>query len=176
VLVHSPTGVVRPERQRAHAWPEPPATARRRGAVLVDNLIPGMTELAEALRTGWRTAVGGPVRVTRVPHSRPTDAALRDRLARSGLALVGLGNCGACTTWLAELAADLVVRMPVAVVVTDRFAAVARARLAALGEPELPVVAVPDETPAAAPPRLAEIAAAAVATCAAAWRLPVGGA
>ncbi|MPZ24862.1 MAG: hypothetical protein GEV12_00030 [Micromonosporaceae bacterium] len=172
VLVHNPTGVVRPVVQRPHEWPDPPAVALEHGLVIVDNLIPGMTELAASVQARWQAELGGPVRVVQVPHSRPTGAGLSAGLAGSGLALLGLGNCGACTTWLAELAADLVPRMPVAVLVTDRFAAVARARLRALGEPDLPVVTVPDAAPDTPPKRLAPVAGQVVAGCGTAWRLP----
>lgn len=144
VIVHSPTGVVRPPAAREHAWRDDPAAGLARGTVVVDNLIPGMTDLSDALRRRWPDRYDTPLFFRRVPHSRPVSAAVREDLTGYGPVLLGLGNCGACTTWLAELSAELVVRVPSAVVVTRRFEPVARARLAALGEPVHPVLVVPD--------------------------------
>jgi len=156
-----------------NAWPNHPAVALSRGAVIVDNLIPGMTAIADAILRQWPRRLDSPALVRRVPHSRPTDDAVRDDIADHGVVLLGLGNCGACTTWLSELGADLVVRIPTAVVVTERFAAIAEARLAALGEPTLPVLVVPDDAAdaGATDAYLDGVADRLIDNASAAWRL-----
>lgn len=175
VFIHNPAGVVREVAQREHHWLDQPRDAVHRGALFVDNLIPGMAEIAATWATHWRSEYRDGAEVVEVPHSRPVDESLLSEISRSGVALVGLGNCGACTTWLSELAAELSECMPAAVVVTERFEPAAHARLRALGEPTLPVVALPNDAPTAAGERLDSIISEASRQLEKLWRLEGAG-
>jgi hypothetical protein len=75
-------------------------------------------------------------------RERPND--LLKRIAGAvDLALLGLGNCGACTTWECSLSARLRESVPTLDIVTEPFAALARTAFRAQGLPQQPVVVLP---------------------------------
>jgi hypothetical protein len=79
-----------------------------------------------------------------VPMSREIPTDLLTRIADVvDLALLGLGNCGACMTWECGLSAQLRESVPTLDIVTEPFAALARAAFRAQGLPQQPVVVLP---------------------------------
>jgi hypothetical protein len=115
---------------------------------IIDNQILGMAELADQLEPVLRQVYGvRDVRRWSVPHSRAVDPDTTTALiAASDVMILGLGNCGACTTWNCEVTAFLAAQVPVMNVVTRRFVGVALAALRARGHPA-PALAVVSDTP-----------------------------
>lgn len=141
---------------------------RAKRVAIVDNRMAGMRDLAAALEADLRRYEVGRTQYWAVPHSIRPGPDVLARIAReSDVAIIGLGNCGACTTWECRLSAELRASIPTLDVVTEPFEGVARAGFRRLGLPDQPLVVLPADVDHAAVPQLRQHAAHVADACAA---------
>ena len=109
---------------------------------IIDNLLAGMNELGDALAAELieRYQVSE-VRRWIVPQSTVPDPALVEEITQDvDCVVIGLGNCGACSTWTCAFSARLRKNVPTLDVVTQPFAVLAQNAFRAHGLPEQPIV------------------------------------
>jgi hypothetical protein len=140
---------------------------RGKRVAVIDNQYPGMADIAAALDKILMKEYGAnEVRHWGVKHSAPWDASVvNDIRQHADLAIVGLGNCGACTTWNCRFTAELLVAMPSLNVITRPFVAVARATLRNQGSPEAPLFILPNDPTFDSAVDFAEVARAMAGAC-----------
>lgn len=172
-LIRDVCGVVRHHEPKQHIWDGRESEWLRRGVLVVNNLIRGMQELATSLQQAFSAVLPDSAATTeRMPHSRPFDNAKIAEFGKSaGAVLVGLGNCGACTTWLCDLADIFAPYLPVAILATPEFSSLASERLAVLGQGSLPIITTPAVLLTTDQPAPAEAVDDIVEQCLAAWGL-----
>lgn len=168
-LVLDPTG------RAAEVAPAPGAGARVVGGLggkriaIVDNRMTGMRPLAEAIERALVSRFGvAAVRYREVPHSvAPDPEVLTAIAAECDAAILGLGNCGACTTWECRVSAELRRSIPTMDVVTRPFERVAREGFCGLGLADQPLAVLAAGAESASPDQLEAFAAEVARECAA---------
>jgi hypothetical protein len=111
---------------------------------IVDNRMDGMRELARALEAKLGSYDVRDVRYWMVPHSiAPAPDVIEEISSKFDAAVIGLGNCGACTTWECQLSATLRGSIPTLDVVTEPFVHIAKASFRGHGLPTQPLVVLP---------------------------------
>jgi hypothetical protein len=148
VLVHDVCGIVATHDLKIHPWDGHEREWSLRGVLLVDNLIGGMRDIARELKDQLSAiAPERSIHIRRLPHSQLFESPEIEELSLSaGSVLIGLGNCGACTTWLCDLADLIADYTPVAVLATEQFRELAVSRLSALGQASLPIVTISSQS------------------------------
>jgi hypothetical protein len=140
--------VIDPIGELAEIVPAPGAGMRLPGGLadsrigVVDNRMTGMRPLAAAIERALVVDFDvARVDYWEVPHSiAPDPAVMRAIVEGCDAAIIGLGNCGACTTWECRVSAELRRSIPTIDVVTEPFEPVARAGFRGLGLAFQPLV------------------------------------
>jgi hypothetical protein len=126
---------------RARAFP-------RMRLVIIDNQITGMAQLAAAITANMSEALSAVCRHVRVAHfpaiDSYTDEALAEMLTDADMVVVGLGNCGSCTTWNCRLGGLLMRRVPTLQVVAVPFEGLAKAASRSAGYHDVPLAVLPE--------------------------------
>jgi hypothetical protein len=136
---------------------------------IVDNRMTGMRPLAGAIERALVAEFEvASVDHWEVPHSIAPDPEVLATIAEScDAAILGLGNCGACTTWECRVSAELRRRIPTLDVVTEPFVGVARAAFRGLGLPDQPLAVLATSAESATAGKLEGFAASVARECAA---------
>ena len=178
VSVLDPIGRPRVDPSTLTRAPRPTRDMVGARVTIVDNRMNGMDVLTRELVRILAAEFRASVRHAEMPHFPPihsfTSEAVTDLFGGADLVLVGLGNCGSCTTWDARVAAIAMAHAPVLQIVTEPFLplALSATRTTGFADPPLAVLPGPDVTQwtegpaleAAARRVLAAIAPNAVAT------------
>jgi hypothetical protein len=145
-------------------------TMRGKQVGIVDNRMTGMSALADALTRVLVDAYGVKrVHYWMVPHSITPDPSTLTTIAQTvDVAVLGLGNCGACTTWECAVSASLREAIPTLDVVTEPFEEVARTAFRGHGLPEQPLAVLPPGADHAAPTETMRFAEHVAGLCASA--------
>jgi hypothetical protein len=165
--------VLDPMGEPAEITLSPGAGMRARGALgdlrigIVDNRMTGMRSLATAIEHALSSDFGvATITHWEVPHSiQPDQEVLADIVQRADVAILGLGNCGACTTWECKLSAELRRCIPTLDVVTVPFEQVALASFRGHGLPDQPLVVLPARVETAGQAEMAPFAVAVARAC-----------
>jgi hypothetical protein len=109
---------------------------------IIDNLLAGMSAIGDALESELvdHYDVAGVARWTVPQSTAPTRETVVVATNNVDCMVIGLGNCGACTTWGCRFSAELRKVIPTLDVVTAPFELLARNSFRGHGLPEQPIV------------------------------------
>jgi hypothetical protein len=135
---------------------------------IIDNRMTGMRSLARPLDAVLRdTYQVRDVKYWMIPHSIAVDPdVLKGIPTEVDVAVIGLGNCGACTTWECRLSAALRATIPTLDVVTEPFEPVARTAFRGHGLPSQPLAVLPPHAESADAAELQAFAVSIARACA----------
>jgi hypothetical protein len=176
VLVYDVCGTVATHDLKIHPWDGSERDWSLRGILLVDNLIGGMRDIARELKAQLSAMVPErSVQIRRLPHSQPfVGPEIQELSLSAGSVLIGLGNCGACTTWLCDLADIIAHYTPVTVLATEQFRQLAASRLTALGQANLPIITISSQSLESTSPAVGSVAAQIIEQRRADWGIGEG--
>ena len=146
INVLDPIGRPASDRAELKAAPRLPSDLRGTRVAIIDNRINGMSVLAERL-AGILGAAGAEVVHAPIPQFPPiesfTPKVLDSLLGPVDLVIIGLGNCGSCTTWDARFGGVVMARCPAVQVVTKPFVPLAEAAARNAGYRDVPTAVLP---------------------------------